>query len=256
MCPVPAEYSVLAQVYDEIGMADYARQMTPRLIDYAQGVDWLGRRIAVMGCGTGASVEYLSQYSFNVFGIDQSPEMLAVAQQKITDSGVSVRWVQSDVRVALGITVSVDLVLALNLINDLNNLRDLESVFTNVFTGLDPGKLFMFDLMTVQGLAEEGESGDRLLYNSPTRLTAFVSNDFDYERQTHVADDLIFRKQPDGWVRSEAKRVARAFPMQAIVSLLQRCGFSLNALLNAKMELFDPAKSRASRVIFVAQKPE
>lgn len=251
------DYDVLAPVYDEIGMADYARLMTPRLLDYAQGIDWLGRRIAVIGCGTGASVEYLSQYSFNVFGVDLSPEMLAVAQQKITDPGVSVRWLQSDVRTALNVAGgAVDLVLALNLLNDLNNLRELESVFANVLNNLEAGKLFIFDLETVQGLAEAGGVGDRLLYNMPARLTAFMSNEFDYERQMLISNYLFFRKDVGGWTRSEAKRVARAFPVQAIVSLLQRSGFILKALMNMRMEAYDPAKSRSSRVIFVAQKPE
>lgn len=253
---MPGEYSVLAPVYDEIGMAEYARRLTPRLMDYAQGIDWLGRRIIVLGCGTGASVEYLSQYSFNLFGVDQSPEMLAIAQQKITDPGVSVRWVQSDIRESLGNLGSVDLAFALNMLNELNNLRDLEMVFGNVFRALDAGKLFIFDLLTVQGLTEEGTSGNRMLLDTPARLTAFVSNEFDYERLMHTAHYLIFRKQPEGWARSEARRVARAFPVQAIASLLQRAGFITKTLLNTNLEVYDPSSSRAARVIFVAQKPE
>ena len=42
---MPGDYAVLAPVYDTIGMAEYAKRITPRLMDYAQHIDWLGSYI-------------------------------------------------------------------------------------------------------------------------------------------------------------------------------------------------------------------
>ena len=164
---MPGDYAVLAPIYDITGMSDYARRMTPHLMDYAQHTDWLGRRILVLGCGTGASIEYLSNYPYAITGIDSSPEMLALARQKLADPGLNIRWQQQDIRELGAQITAVDLVLALNVFNEMNSLRDLETAFNGVQKALDTGKLFLFDMMTMQGLTEDGLSGNKMLYDDP-----------------------------------------------------------------------------------------
>lgn len=251
---MPGDYAVLAPIYDITGMSEYTRRITPHLIDYAQHIDWLGRRILVLGCGTGASIEYLSNYPYAITGIDSSPEMLAIARQKLSDPGLNIKWQQQDARELGSQLTSVDLVLALNIFNEMNSLRDLETAFNGVQKALEVGKLFLFDMATVQGLTEEGLAGHKLLHNDPQNLTVFTLNEFDYERQMQTIQYLIFRRQGDLWERSEAKRVLRAFPTQAIASLLQRSGFHMRAILNADLEAYEPGVSRAPRVVFVAEK--
>jgi SAM-dependent methyltransferase len=251
---VPGDYAVLAPVYDEIGLSAFAQRFTPILIDYAQRIDWLGRRVVVLGCGTGGSIEYLSHYPYSIIGIDSAPEMLEIARQKMQQAGVSVRWFQQDIR-ELGPNIgSAEMVLGLNVMNELNSLRDLETVFSGVSRVLDQGKLFIFDMVTVQGLTEDGHKGDTFVHNDVRKLTVFATNDYDYERQMHTSQYTIFRREGDLWRRSEARRILRAFPIQAVASLLQRTGFNISRILNTNLEVFDPASSRAARVIFVAEK--
>jgi SAM-dependent methyltransferase len=251
---VPGDYAVLAPIYDQIGMGEFARILTPRLIDYAQQIDWLGRRIIVLGCGTGASIEYLAQYPYNLIGVDQSPEMLGIARQKLDDPDLNIKWQQQDIREPTNNVGAVDLVLALNVMNELNSLRDLEAVFGNVQRILEPGKLFMFDMSTVQGLTEDGSNSSDMVYNDPRVLTVFGSNEYDYERQMHTRQFLIFQRDGALWARAEAKRILRAFPVQAVASLLQRSGFNIKTLLNTNLEVYEPGVSRAPRVIFVAER--
>ncbi len=251
-----SDYAVLAPVYDAIGYADYARRITPRLMDYAQRIDWLGRRIVVLGCGTGGSIEYLSQYPYNITGVDQSPEMLDIARRKLDTPGVSLKWLQQDIRENGGQITTADLVLALNVINDLNSLRDLEAVFVNAQHILDSGKLFIFDMMTVQGLAEHGSGRFEMVHDDPAQLTVFAKHDFDYERQTLTTNTIVFQRHDNGWERKDARGVLRGFPVQAVATLLQRNGFQTRAILNTQFETYDPATSRADRVIFVAEKQQ
>jgi SAM-dependent methyltransferase len=251
---VPGDYGVLAPIYDQIGMGDFARHITPLLIDYAQHIDWLGRRIIVLGCGTGASIEYLSQYPYSLLGVDQSPEMLEVARKKLDGSGANLKWQQADIR-ELGSNIGIgEMVLALNVMNELNSLRDLEAVFGGVARILETGKLFLFDMYTVQGLTEDGVRGDGMVYNNTSNLTVFGSNEYDYERQMHTRQYLIFQRDGELWRRAEAKRVLRAFPVQAVASLLQRSGFNIRTLLTTNLEVYEPGVSRAPRVIFVAER--
>lgn len=251
---MPGEYAVLAPIYDDIGMAEFARRITPRLIDYAQSIDWLGRRILVLGCGTGASIEYLSQYPYSITGVDNSSDMLDIARRKLNDPGLGLRWQQADMRELNNQAGSADLALALNVMNELNSLRDLETVFGNVARALETGKLFLFDMLTVQGLTQDGESGDHLIHNNPQNLSVVTTNEYDYERQMQTCQFLIFRRAGENWTRSESKRILRAFPVQAVASLLQRSGFTLRTILNGNLEVYEPGVSRAPRVIFVAEK--
>lgn len=251
---MPGDYAVLAPIYDQIGMAEFARSITSHLIDYAQHIDWLGRRIVVLGCGTGASLEYLSQYPYSLTGIDSSPEMLELARQKLDSSGANLKWQQADIRELGGTTAIAEMVLALNVMNELNSLRDLESTFSGVAKILESGKLFLFDMYTVQGLTEDGVRGDGMIYDDARNLTVFGSNEYDYERQMHTRQYLIFQQSGDLWRRQEAKRILRAFPVQAVGSLLQRAGFTLRTLLNTNLETYEPNVSRAPRVIFVAER--
>jgi SAM-dependent methyltransferase len=250
---VPGDYAVIAPIYDQIGMGEFALRYTSRLIDYAQHIDWLGRRIMVLGCGTGASIEYLSQYPYNLIGIDNAPEMLAQAQKKLNNPDLNIKWLQQDIRELAPNMALADMVLALNVMNELNSLRDLEAVFGGVQRVLEPGKLFIFDMYTVQGLTEDGLN-DGMIYNDPRFLTVFGSNEYDYERQMHTRQFIVFQRNGDLWSRVEAKRILRAFPVQAVESLLQRSGYMIKTILNTNLETYEPGVSRAPRVIFVAER--
>lgn len=251
---MPGDYATLAPVFDELGLADFARRMTGVLVDFAQQRDWLGRRIVVLGSGTGASMDYLSNYMFTVTGVDNSPEMLEIAQRRFTDTNANLRWVQADMRELGDDTGTAEMVLALDVLNELNSLRDLEIVFANAARILEPGKLLMFDLYTIQGLTERGRSGDALIADTDD-LIAFSSNEYDYERQMVTTQYRIFRRQGDKWEHSRAQRVLRGFPVQAVASLLQRTGLKVSGIYQLNLEAYDPGVSQAARVIFLVEKP-
>lgn len=251
---MPGDYAILAPVYDDLGLSDFARRMTATLVDFAQRRDWLGRRIVVLGCGTGASLDYLSDYMFTVTGVDNSPEMLEMAQRKFTDTNANLRWIEADMRELGDRAGTAEMVLAINVLNELNSLRDLETVFATVTRILEPEKLFMFDLMTIQGLTEQGRSGDALIADTDD-LAAFSTNNYDYERQMATTQYRIFRRQGTDWQRSRAQRVLRGFPVQAVASLLQRTGLKVSGIYQLNLEPYDPGVSQADRVIFLVEKP-
>jgi len=251
---LPGDYATLAPIYDTAGMANYATAITPKIMDYAQRMDWLGRRIVVLGAGTGGAIEYLSQYPYTITGVDNSPEMLEVARRKMDIPGLSIKWLQLDMRDTGNQIMAADMILALNVMNELNSLRDLETVFATAQRILDPGKLFIFDMLTVQGLSTEGSTSTRLIHDDGQAVTVFSSKDFDYERQMQTVSYIIFRQQGGSWHRTEARQVLRAFPVQAVASLLQRNRFNIRTIMNNRLETYEPGVSRADRVIFFAEK--
>lgn len=250
-----ADYAALAPIYDTIGMDDFAEEVTPRLFVYAQThFDWMGRRVLEMGCGTGASARWLAGRGINTTAVDLSAEMLAQARASIDARGLGLTWKRGDIRALDNSYDSVDMVIAVDVINDLLNLRDLEAVFNQAFRLLEPGKLFIFDLHTIEGLAERSRRRSEFIYDDE-QLSVFARGDFDYERQANTTTYLIFQRQEGLWHRQEATQTLRGFPLQAVAALLQRCGFTLRSLLNTSFEPFDPATSHGNRVFFFAQKP-
>ena len=247
------DYAALAPIYDRIGMSNFAETLTPQLVVYAQSNDWVGRRIVDLGCGTGGSARWLANRGYNTIAIDVSPAMLNIAQKSINTEGLGLRWLQGDIR-ALTDLHDIDMVISLDTLNELNSLRDLETVFSAVFKTLTPGKLFIFDLHTIEGLAERADFLS-FAHNSDD-LTVINSEEFDYERQACISQYTVFERSGDLWRRWSAVRTLRGFPIQVVSALLGRAGFGIMALLNDRLQPFDPAVMRMGRVFFYAQKPE
>ncbi len=251
---MPADYAVLAPLYDKIGLSHGTTLFTPELFSYAQTTqDWVGRRALDLGSGTGAAALWLAQSGLNVIGVDQSAEMLAHAKHTRDSSGLGLTWRQADIR---GLDLSfdgTDLVVALDVVNDLNSLRDLEAVFTTAFRVLEPGKLFMFDMVTIEGLAAESHASGEIF--SDEDLLVYGTREFDFDRQASLTRYVIFSRQQSYWMRHDANQTRRGFPVQAVIALLARAGFTLSALTHPNFEPYDPTSSRGGRVIFVARKP-
>ena len=250
---MPGDYTLLAPLYTTLGMADFAETMTPRLIDLAHHNDWMGRRILEMGCGTGATIEWLTRHNYLVLGIDNSPDMLALCRQRLDDAELHHDLQQDDIREVELDAGRMDLVLALDVLNELNNLRDLENVIKNAHHSLAEGRLFIFDMHTIQGLTERGALANELVHDDPD-LTIVTSNHYDFDRQIHERRYLAFQRDGSGWNRAEGTRVLRGYPAQAVASLLQRCGFQICRVTDIQFNDFEPGVSQAQRIVFLAEK--
>ncbi|MDZ4766805.1 MAG: class I SAM-dependent methyltransferase [Chloroflexota bacterium] len=246
------EYSLLAPVYDTIGLASFAETITPKLLLFAHTNDWVGRRVIEFGCGTGAASVWMANHGHNMIGFDSSPEMIEIARRKVENQGVGLTWRVGDIRSADNID-RVDMILALDVINELPSLRDMEAVFVRAHQLLDPGKLLMFDLHTIEGLIQRSRENAHYLYDDEN-LIVLANEQFDYERNLIASRYDIFRGKAGNWTRGRMAITRRGYPVQAIAALLQRIGFSIMGLFNINFEPFDPATSHAPRVIYVARK--
>lgn len=247
------DYAALAPIYERIGMSNFAANITPQLILYAQANDWLGRRVVDLGTGTGVSARWLANRGYNTTAIDSSLPMLESARQAFSGEGLGLRWLHGDIR-ALNDLHDLDLALAVDTFNELNSLRELEGVFASVYRCLNPGKLLIFDLHTIEGLAKNGAANE-FVYDSD-ELVVFAANRFDYERLASVSEYTIFERSGHAWQRASSVRTRRGFPIQVVSALLTRTGFGIMALLDDQLSPVDVASTQAARVVFFAQKPD
>jgi ubiquinone/menaquinone biosynthesis C-methylase UbiE len=254
-------YSTLAEVYNQAGLADYAQQHTLRYVQYALSLNWAGRRVLDIGCGTGVSTWLLAQQGFRVAGVDNSAEMLAQAQQPpealtVAELGLTPpEFAQGDMRQLQSPLGSVDLALAVGaVINAIPSLRELEQVFGHINRVLEPEKLFIFDVRTIRGLAHDLGDGDTVTYDNRHNLAVMIRNQFSYETLSSTRHYIIFSQQGLKWSRSDEVHIERGYPTQAVVAMLQRTGFVVLATLSPDMEPFDAQQDTHGRAVFVAQK--
>jgi 2-polyprenyl-3-methyl-5-hydroxy-6-metoxy-1,4-benzoquinol methylase len=248
---MPADYSILAPFYDTLGMGNFATALIPRVVDFAQRNGWVGRQIADMGCGTGAGLEWLAKHQKQVVGIDNAPQMLALAQQKHQQYTSSFQWMQQDIR-ALTSSINTHMVTAMDVLHEMESTKDLEAVFKSAHSLLQSAGWFIFDLYTIEGLVKLTEQ-DAMAHDSQA-LTVFQQNQFDYDRQMHSRRYLIFHQHNTTWQKQEVMRVLRSYPVQAITALLQRSGFQVLHVLNADLSRYEPNKLGTLRVIIMAEK--
>lgn len=247
-------YTQLAALYDQLRLGQFAQTMTPRLLDYAQRNDWMGRRILDIGTGTGRGLEYLAQHGYVVTALDRSPAMLQQARKRFDTSSLTIRWLEQDLSTLDNLS-NIDMALALSVFNEQESLRDLEHSFNVVHNCLADDKLFIFDMYTIAGLADLASQGQRFEYESAS-ASVFIEQSFDYERSQYTGRRVIFQQDEndDRFIRFESQQVLRAFPIQALLSLLQRCNYTVQTVLNTDLSPYQPGKEQSPRVIIMAQK--
>jgi SAM-dependent methyltransferase len=251
---ISSPYAVLAPIYDAIGMSRFAESIISSLTQYAQQQDWVGRRVIDLGCGTGAATRWLANHGYAITAVDKSPEMLDAARRALPSSGLSLTWELRDMRALDESIGSFDLALALDVFNELSSLNDLEQAFKVVLRLLEPGKLFLFDMHTIRGYVQQGIDELELVHED-NRLLTLAEHRYDYDRQICQTKYRLFQRDGDTWRRSEATRTLRAYPIQAMASLLQRVGFDSITMLTQEFNPLPAGEHGESRVLFYARKP-
>jgi SAM-dependent methyltransferase len=246
-------YEALAQVYDDAGLGQHTTGLRQRLVDKIQMEGWLGRRILELGCGTGDVSCWFGANGFRVTAVDRSPAMLEQAREKAAALGTVVDWREQDF-VHIDVDRGYDLVLGLNTFNEILSTRDLEATFRMANHALDAGKMLLFDLHTLQGLAANQGSGDRVLADAADHLTLILRSQYNFETSTNTQRYIIYRSSAAGWQRLDETVVLRGFALQVVGTLLQRSGFRVQQVVDGNLAPFDPLADKSGCAIFIAIK--
>lgn len=246
-------YTALADVYRASHFADYSLSIAPSLLNLAFDLDWTGGSLLDIACGTGDMTCWFAGRSLRVLGVDISPAMLHYATLAAETQGLGAEFVAGDMR-TFAPPARYDLVTCVgSSINYAPTLRDLERVIRMAYAALEPDKLFIFDLRTIQGLAIAG-AGDRIVADKPDEFMILSRNSFSYETLTLTTQYTIYRyDKTTNWQRSEETHILRGYPVQAVTRLLEQVQFKL---LRTVTTSFEPAESQrdVEQIIFVAQR--
>jgi ubiquinone/menaquinone biosynthesis C-methylase UbiE len=249
-------YTHLAQFYEKAGFARFSEDMMPRVLLLAQQSDWTGRRSMDLACGIGTAAIWLAHKGFRVTGVDISSEMLLRARINAQQAGIGLNWLQQDMRALDYSEGTLDLVTSLQgSLNYMQSLGDLEKVFANAWRVLTPNKLFVFDMLTIEGLAQRWGTGAHVQFDNEQDLTIIIRSTFSYESLSNTMHYIIFHREGDSWKRNEEVHSLRGYPIQAVSTALERAGFQGASVLDMDFQPFDPANDSEGRALFVARKP-
>lgn len=249
-------FHLLPSIYDAVGFSDYSEAAIEKYIDFLFQINWVGRHALELGCGTGAAAAQLCEYQrMNVTAVDNSPEMLAVAEKRVAEKRYGINFVQDDMRAYRSTDKLFDLVYSINTINYIPSVRQLGLVFQNANASLKLNKIFMFDLWTVKGMATQLGDSDQILHDD-TSIYLAQRNRFSYEHYRLHQWYTFFRNIDGDWLRGQEEHVQRGYPSNAISSILNRNGFEVQHILDLGLNPYNVDNDKDGRMIVVAEKVE
>jgi SAM-dependent methyltransferase len=227
---MPAWYETLfderyLRFYPELLDLDVAAREAA-FIDRALAVS-PGARILDLGCGFGRHSVALAKLGYRVTGIDLSEPMLSAAAKLAAERGVSVDWVQRDLRNVAGVGLfgaCVCLYTVLGYFDDESN----EAVLASVRDLLDPGAPFLLDVSNPLALLprlpaenwREVPTGVRL---ERTRYDAIAGR--------AISDRML--ASADGTKEHLPETSVRLYTPSELRRALERAGFDVEAAYGA-----------------------
>ncbi|MGN1001554.1 MAG: class I SAM-dependent DNA methyltransferase [Oscillospiraceae bacterium] len=217
-------YGPLAQRYDELtGDVPYGRfAETYEKLLHREGKEHL--TLLDLCCGTGTLTCLFAQKGHEMIGVDASPEMLSVAQEKADGLACPVKPLflcQDAAELDLYGTVEG----AYCSLDGMNYLppEDLPELFRRLHLFLEPGGKFAFDMHTPEHLraldggtfVDEGED-----------LLCLWRGDFDPEENALFYAMDIFRREGRLWRRDQEEHIEYAHEPERVAEMLSQAGFT------------------------------
>ncbi|MCR8631475.1 class I SAM-dependent DNA methyltransferase [Paenibacillus radicis (ex Xue et al. 2023)] len=253
-----------------------------RLMEDMPYEEWLGflsqcwdkhgqpRSIADLGCGTGSIAIPLAQQGYEVYGIDLSEDMLAVAQNKSLDAEQSlpfpgaggVTWLQQDLR-DWQLMRPVDAVISLcDCFNYLLEEDDVSQAFVQAYSGLKDEGVFVFDVHTPFQLKAYAQ--EQPFFLNEDDIAYIWTSELDLARCEIEHALTIFAKdnaagagsidavESNRFSRIDEYHVQRAYPLDWLKEQLLAAGFrEVDCYADF---LWKPVTETTQRAFFVARK--
>lgn len=170
-------YEAFAKTYDA-WTAGFWEHHAERLDDLLAPARAKPGRALDLACGTGAGIAYLESRGFTPVGVDLEPEMIRVARQHLPHAELHV----ADLRQLPELGCFQAVICCFDSINYLLDADEWRALFRSVYDRLEPGGLFVFDVLRLDDLernwvehvrVEEGPEGlyvERCSYDGHRRI--------------------------------------------------------------------------------------
>jgi SAM-dependent methyltransferase len=244
-----SDYDPFARVYNKrwgrmflpTALAVIDELLIPRLSKNA--------RILDLCCGTGQMAQELSDRGYKITGLDGSAEMLKFARKNAPGAS----FIRDDAR---SFILPAEFDAAISVFDSLNHvmeLKELASVFKNVFNCLKPGGIFLFDMNTRQQFLKNWQGFYGIAEDD---MVALLAQDYNSRKRTGTIDFTVFLLEDNDWKCSDFKMMQKWYPIEEIVSAVQSAGFSDIATYTFTVQTgLTELTKKAWRGFFLCQKP-
>lgn len=185
-------------------------------------------RILDLGCGSGITAQVLSDAGHQVVGLDYSEDMLEIARRTapkaafVQGSVFDYKFPESEAVLAIGEVFNY-------LFDEKSGLEALQEVFSKIYTALEAGGVFLFDLLMCGAM--EGKSPQtRIIENE--RWSMFIEISEDTEKETLQREIVLFIPEGELFRRSKEVHRQRLFHTTEIVAMLKQVGFAVETMTN------------------------
>jgi ubiquinone/menaquinone biosynthesis C-methylase UbiE len=257
-------YSHLARLYDGFmnevdyeAWAQYVSRLIRRALNMPENAAFSrSPRLLECGCGTGNITVPLAKLGFDITASDISDDMLAVAAEKARSAGLRLPFVRMDMTELTFHRPLDGIIACCDCVNYLAGEGDAEKFFRSAYSLLKAGGALLFDISSKHKL--ESILGNNAFTDSREECAYFWQNNYD-EESGLIEMQLEFFTKTDKthegeslYKRSAETHIQRAYPEEALASLLKKAGFS-------RIESFgdfslEPPKPNSERIQFLAVK--
>ena len=239
-------YDPLARIYDR-RWGYFATNVYPVLDQLVLRNLPPGCAVLDLCCGTGQLAAELSRQGYRTTGLDGSAAMIEIAGK----NAPAAEFVVQDARnIALPSRFSA-VFSTFDSLNHLMSLDDLEQVFRGVFTVLDGGGYFAFDLNMEEGYRSRWRGSSAIVEED--RVCALRLS-HDPNEKIGRYDITLFEPKGSGWERTDVSLTQRWHEEGEIAGRLRRVGFEEPRSFDGNEPIFEGAWHEG-RMLFVARKP-
>lgn len=264
-------YTGFAEVYDlfmdNIPYEEWAQYVLKLLADNGVNAEIENPVIVDLGCGTGTFTELLSSFGFQMIGIDQSEEMLMIANNKKIANNRA--WEESDDFQAdeseeldstiyslqdmrdFAVPEPVSAVVSIcDSMNYILETEELVQVFQCVKEALDKNGVFLFDMKT-QHFYRDVLGENTIAENREE--AAFIWDNYYYEEESINEYELtLFIEEENGFYRKyEETHVQRGYTIEEVKRAIQTAGMNIIHIYDAFTQ--NPPTEESERVYFVVK---
>lgn len=218
-------YGAMAYVYDRLMQhVDYAK--------WARGLETVWKKIGPLpktvldaGCGTGSVLLSLAEKNYQVYGVDNSPDMLSICQDKLFEKELDAVLLEMDIR-HLKFPLKVDAAICLcDTLNYFLKEEDLVCSFHSVRRALKSGGTFIFDMRTPHYYRDVLSANQWVQEEEDTLL--IWDNDFSADPIISIALTFFVRQKNGLYERFEEVHRQRCYEIDHIQELAQAAGLKI-----------------------------
>ena len=222
------DYDAFAPVYDRIMGFDYAELITP---SYSHVIETHFPECKInhldLACGSGAFGRLIVN-AFNPrlssYGIDMSIGQIASAKQKARDSGVLLDYNVGNVLTCEFPAQMQVVTMNLDALNHLRSLEQWSSLFRKVYSALECGGTFLFDINTQRRILHDWNTAEIIIKPDMTyvQIGSGVVRENDVVRRRLYME--VFTREPAGAYAVVVEQIAPT--TDKLYQMLFDAGFS------------------------------